>query len=111
MIYGDLSTLEMTGGKAGELLGKGGGTSFWPRRHRGTRRTAYFFCPRRARRNTGELLFVRGGRGEARRTAYFFCPRRARRGAENGELLLSAEDAEGRGELRTAFLSAVFRAR
>ena len=35
-----------------------------------------------------------------------FDPRRTRRGAENGELLfLSAEDAEGHGELLTPFLS------
>ncbi len=51
----------------------------------------------------GENLFVRGGRGGARRTATAtpFCPRRTRRGTENGNCntFLSAEGAEGRGEL------------
>ena len=35
-----------------------------------------------------------------------FCPRRTRRGAENFNTFLSAEDAEGRGELQKPFLSA-----
>ena len=90
---------------------------FFPRRtRRGAENTfvrggrGEHLCPRRAPEGHGErrTAFFRGGRGGRgeRRTAFFrggrgehLCPRRARRGAENGELLLSAEGAEGYGEL------------
>ena len=89
----------------------------------GARRTSYGFCPRRFAEGHGEHLYTfcpRRTRGGARRTSYgfcprryaeghgehlyTFCPRRTRRGTENFLRLLSAEGAEGHGELPTAFV-------
>ena len=61
----------------------------------GRRELLNIFCPRRTRRGAENCFFVHGGHGGARRTALLsaedaeghgellFCPRRTRRGAEN----------------------------